>query len=309
MGQWQKRERTWVSGQENNIALCGLSLAPANLSISDEVFSLFSELIYGKSGIRLGIQKKILLTSRLARRIAMLGIKGFYDYYQVVKTNEDELVEMLNCISTNTTKFFREAHHFEYLKNKVMPELLKTNASDKSIRIWSAGCSTGEEPYSIAITVHEAMKTILPSHIAGEGKWNIKILATDISTKAMDGAKTGIYEYQQLPDNMQTYIMSRYFMKGAKANDGKIMIKGFIKDMIRFRRLNFKESAYPFSKKFDVIFCRNVMIYFDENMRTHVINKFYEHLSDNGHLFLGHSETILNKERFIPVHITVHRKR
>ena len=270
--------------------------------LSDEVFSLFSEFIYRKAGIRLSSQKKILLSSRLSKRIRFLGISGFYDYYHKLKSDEDELVEMLNCISTNTTHFFRENHHFEYLKNTVIPELLNSRSSERSIRIWSAGCSTGEEPYSIAIAAHEVLRSAISD-------WDIKILATDISTKVLNIAMKGIYDHEQLPSEMKEQVLSQYFMKGVGSSAGKIKVKDFVKGMVCFRRLNFKDHVYPFKRMLDVIFCRNVMIYFDQQMKQHVINKFHDHLQDNGHLFLGHSETMQGTEKFVPVNITVYKKR
>ena len=268
-------------------------------SLSDEVFGLFQNLIYTTAGIRLSSQKKGLLSSRLLKRLKKLGIDSLHEYYRRVKDDSNELVEMINCISTNTTHFFRENHHFEYLKNKIMPELLTIKSSGKTIRIWSAGCSTGEEPYSIAITLCEAL-----GDMRG---WDIKVLATDISTKVLGAAQSGIYEYEAVSD-MPEDIVRRYFLRGAGENTGKIKVRDFLKDMIRFRRLNLKDGAYPFKRKFDVIFCRNVMIYFDEDMKQHVLSMFHRHLSDSGHLFLGHSETMLGSNGFKPVFITVYKK-
>ncbi|MEW6739364.1 MAG: CheR family methyltransferase [Nitrospirota bacterium] len=260
---------------------------------------MFQNLIYTTAGIRLSSQKKGLLSSRFLKRLKKLGIDSLHEYYRKVKDDNDELVEMLNCISTNTTHFFRESHHFEYLKNKVIPELLRIKSSEKTIRIWSAGCSTGEEPYSIAITLREAL-----GDMRG---WDIKVLATDISTKVLDAAQRGIYEYEAVSD-MPEGVVRRYFLKGAGENIGKVKVRDFLKDMIRFRRLNLKDGAYPFKRKFDVIFCRNVMIYFDESMKQHVLSMFHRHLSDSGHLFLGHSETMLGSNGFKPVFITVYKK-
>ncbi len=289
------------------------SFREGDLSLSDEIFRLFQNLIYTTAGIKLSSQKKGLLTSRLLRRLKKTGLDSFREYYRKVKEDSDELVEMLNCISTNTTHFFRENHHFEYFKNKVIPELLRIKSSEKTIRIWSAGCSTGEEPYSIAITVCEALKQIPsnPPLLKGGrgdlGGWDIKVLATDISTKALETAKNGIYEYEAVSDTSDS-IVRRYFLKGSGENTGKIKVRDFLKDIIKFRRLNLKEGTYPFKRNFDVIFCRNVMIYFDEEMKQHVITMFHKHLSGNGHLFLGHSETMFGGNGFKPVFITVYKK-
>jgi chemotaxis protein methyltransferase CheR len=294
----------------------------SDLEIDDELFSLFSDLIYRISGIKLNSQKKTLLTSRLTKRLRKCGIKGFYDYYKRVKGDEEELIEMLNCISTNTTNFFREKYHFEYLKNVVIPELLKNKSVEKTIRIWSAGCSTGEEPCSIAIAVCEALnkvsseqsavssfsKTAYCSPLTAYCDWDIKILATDISTRALEIAHLGVYEHEELPDNMPEETIGRYFLKGTGENEGMVKVKDFLKDIIRFRRFNLKDKTYPFKKGFDVIFCRNVMIYFDENMKQHILSNFHYHLSDSGYLFLGHSETMFSTEKFHPVYTTVYRK-
>lgn len=271
-----------------------------DLEVSDEVFFLFSDLIYKTSGIRLTFAKKGLIISRLLKRLKLLGIRGFYDYYHRVREDNEELIEMLNCISTNTTMFFRENYHFEYLRTIAIPSIL--NKKDReTIRIWSAGCSTGEEPYSIAIAVNEAL-----------GRHNndrdIRILATDISTHVLEAAQTGIYEHEQLPEDMPADMTGRYFLKGIGENDGKIRLKDFIKGAVRFRRLNLKMATYPFKRSFDIIFCRNVMIYFDEDMKRHVLSMFYNHLSNNGYLFLGHSETMIGRETFKPVFVTVYKK-
>ncbi|HCZ12105.1 MAG TPA: hypothetical protein DHV16_07625 [Nitrospiraceae bacterium] len=273
---------------------------PPELSVSDEIFHLFSELINITSGIKLDERKKGLLTSRLAKRLKKFGIQSFSEYYKKVKSDNQELVEMLNCISTNTTKFFREQYHFEYLKSKVIPDVIEIKSREKAVRIWSAGCSTGEEPYSIAIAVHEAM--------GGISGWNMKMLATDISTKALDTAHSGIYEYEEIPDDLPPSLFGSYFLRGTGEHAGMIKVKDFVRDMIRFRRLNLKEREYPFAKTFDIIFCRNVMIYFDEHMKRHVLSMFHRHLSDNGYLFLGHSETMIGNEKFKPVYITVYKK-
>ena len=285
--------------------LTGTAHSYSNLSLSDEMFFLFSDLIYRAAGIKLNVQKKSLLISRLMKRLKKHNMDSFTEYYKKVKADEEELVEMLNCISTNTTKFFREKHHFEYLKNKVMPELLKNKADERIIRIWSAGCSTGEEPYSITIAVCEALKEF---GVKSSELWDIKILATDISTKVLRTADAGIYEYEQLPEEMPKEIISRYFLKGNKENEGLIKVKDFIRDKIRFRRLNLKDGEYPLKRSFDVIFCRNVMIYFDDGMKRHVVSKFHQHLSDRGHLFLGHSETVFDREQLVPTYITVYKK-
>lgn len=282
-----------------------------DVRMSDELFQLFARLIYEFAGIHLNDQKKILVVSRLQKRLMLLRLKSFHDYYKLVLEDDEERIIMLNSITTNTTKFFRENHHFEFLRDTLIPELLQTRQASREIRIWSAGCSTGEEPYSIAVTVCEALRDCF--HTADPAVpycgWDIRILATDISTKVLELAQAGLYEREQIPVGIPPELLQRYFLKGHSSFAGKVKVKAFLKDPIRFRRLNFKESTYPFSKKFDLIFCRNVMIYFDDPMKNHVFHKFHQHLAHDGHLFLGHSETMTaSTSMFSPVHITVYRR-
>jgi len=279
------------------------ALKSSDFEISDEVFFLFSELIYRTSGIKLTLVKKGLLIARLLRRLRSLGIKGFYDYYHRVKSDAVELVEMLNCISTHTTTFFRENHHFEYLRNIVIPELLKKKR-ERRLRIWSAGCSTGEEPYSIAVALLETLRL----HTFQPESWDIRILATDISTKVLETAETGVYDEEQLPEDLAADLAKRYFSRGTGEYTGRIRVKKPVRDLVVFRRLNLRDGQPPFRRNFDAVFCRNVMIYFDEGMKRHVLSLFHRTLLPAGHLFLGHSETIIGKEEFKPVYITVYRK-
>lgn len=275
-----------------------LNLRSSDFGLSDEVFNLFSDLIYRTSGIRLTNQKKNLLISRLLKRLRALGIDGFYHYYQLVKSDNSELIQMLNCIATNTTRFFREEYHFKFLKEICIPELL----NKRFINIWSAGCSTGEEPYSIAISVTEAL-----SRYKGL-KPEVMILGTDISTTAIDFAKAGIYEEEQIPDDIRDSILKKYFLKGVGEYSGRVLVKDFLKSKVYFERLNLKDRIYPVRRDFDIIFCRNVMIYFSSEMKEHVISRFYDHLMDGGYLFLGHSEAMLNRKGFAPVYISVYKK-
>ncbi|MBF0560124.1 MAG: chemotaxis protein CheR, partial [Nitrospirae bacterium] len=164
---------------------------------------------------------------------------------------------------------------------------------------------TGEKPNSMAITVLEAKSE---NDIRPE-TWEIKILGTDISKRALETAGSGIYDQYQFQENVPKDIISKYFLKGVDERKGTVKVKGFVQDMVRLRRLNFMESSYPFSKEFDVIMCRNVMIYFDEPMKQHVLSKFHRHLCNMGHLFLGHSETMIGNDNFAPVNVTVYRKK
>ncbi|BCS52679.1 protein-glutamate O-methyltransferase CheR [Geobacter sp. SVR] len=278
--------------------------------MTDELFQLFAKFIYDFAGIRLSDQKKTLMVSRFQKRLRALGLSSYQEYYKRVKADEDETIIMLNCISTNTTKFFRENHHFEYLRDTLIPRLVESRCQQREIRIWSAGCSTGEEPYSIAVSVSEALRERFPNADPDDPfcGWDVKILASDISTNVLASAQRGIYSMEQLPDRLAPDFLRRHFLKGTEALTGAFAVKDFLKQVVRFRRLNLKDATYPFTKKFDLIFCRNVMIYFDDPMKNHVLNMFHRNLSDDGHLFLGHSETMFNNALFKPVGITVYRR-
>lgn len=278
--------------------------------MTDELFQLFARFIYDFAGITLSERKKTLMVSRFQKRLRALGLSSYHEYYKKVKADEDECIIMLNCISTNTTKFFRENHHFERLKDTLMPILLDSRRKQREIRIWSAGCSSGEEPYSIAISVCEALRECFPDADPADPYcgWDIKVLATDISTNVLASAQRGLYSTEQLPAGLDREFLGRYFLKGNGTFSGMVTVKDFLKQAIRFRRLNLKDAAYPFSQRFDLIFCRNVMIYFDDAMKKHVLNGFHRHLATDGHIFLGHSETMFNNALFKPVGITVYRR-
>lgn len=275
--------------------------------MSDELFQRFARLIYDVAGIQLSDQKKTLVVTRLQKRLRELGLNSYEEYFQHIKEDDNEFVLMLNSITTNTTKFFRENHHFEFLKNTLLPQLFQHKRANREIRIWSAGCSTGEEPYTIAISLFEKLKTLTGGYDLTDPcrGWDIKILATDISTKVLATAQAGNYAAGTLQEDLPEALLKTYFDRSAS---GSYIIKDFVKQLIRFRRLNFKDQSYPFKKSFDLIFCRNVMIYFDETMKQHVLGRFHHHLAPHGHLFLGHSETMFGNKLFSPVHITVYRK-
>lgn len=276
-------------------------------AMSNELFQRFAQLIYEVAGIQLSGQKKTLVMTRLQKRLRDLGLSKYEEYFQQIQDDENEFVLMLNSITTNTTKFFRENHHFEFLKNTLLPQLLQQKRANREIRIWSAGCSTGEEPYTIAISLFEKLKTLTGGYDRSDPcrGWDIKILATDISTKVLGTAQAGSYTADALREDLPESLLANYFDRDGP---NTFVAKNFVKQLIRFRRLNFKEQAYPFKKSFDLIFCRNVMIYFDEAMKQHVLTRFHQHLASHGHLFLGHSETMFGSKLFAPVHITVYRK-
>ncbi len=256
--------------------------------ISDEEFHLIRDLVYEKVGINLTGQKKALVTGRLQKILRERKFNTFRDYYNFVVSDKsgEALSELVDKISTNHTFFGREADHFNFFRNKVLPEIVQRKQLERSndIRVWSAGCSTGEEPYTLVMLMKEFFGK---DYI----KWDAGILATDISTVALDKASTGIYEDNRL-HNFDTELKKKYFKL---TNNEKWQISDEIKREVTYRRFNLMNDFFPFKKEFDVIFCRNVMIYFDTETRINLVNKFYENTSKNGYLFIGHSETIDRK--------------
>lgn len=250
--------------------------------LNEKDFNLFREVIYRESGINLSPMKKALVQSRLMRRMRELQIRDFNEYYEYLNENyDDERIHLINCITTNKTDFFREAGHFDYMKNEVLPRYVKENR--KSIRIWSAGCSTGEEPYTIAISLLEFFKDkTLP---------DIKILATDIDTKVLETAMEGTYK-EETVKVVDREVLRRYALRGVGKNAGYYRMKDTVKKLIYFKRLNLLADTFPLKNKFDIIFCRNVVIYFDRNSQVKLFKQFYNYLNNDGYLFIGHSETL-----------------
>lgn len=253
-------------------------------TITDHEFDLIRRLVYDESGINLTDNKKQLVIGRLGKRLRALGLSTFKAYYSYLKEagGEQEVTTLLDCISTNKTDFFREPGHFDFLRRELIPGFLNSG-NGKKLRIWSAACSTGEEPYSIAITLHESIPEI--------ESYDVKMLASDISTKVLDAADRGVYESERLKP-IPYDVMQRHFLMGSGNNNGRFKVKRHLRDMIVYRRINLMEEKYPIRTRFDVIFFRNAMIYFDKPTQAEVIEKLSRYLKDGGYLFLGHSETL-----------------
>ena len=252
--------------------------------ITDKEFHLFRDIIYKESGISLSDQKKTLMQSRLMKRLRVLKLKDYMEYYNYFQSNyQTELINLLNCITTNKTDFFREDKHFDFILNTALPEFEKKQR--KKIQIWSAGCSTGQEPYSIAMTIcdfYDKYQKPVP---------DINILATDLDTEALKTGTAGIYKGIDL-DEMDKNRIKRYFTKESGDNDGFYKINDPVIKLVNFRRLNLLDKTYPMKEQFDMIFCRNVIIYFDNVSRLSVFEKFYNYLIEDGYFFAGHSENI-----------------
>ncbi|MBN1381529.1 MAG: protein-glutamate O-methyltransferase CheR [Deltaproteobacteria bacterium] len=270
--------------------------------LRDTEFEKISRLVYGHCGINLHDGKKELVKARLSKRLREGKFKSFGDYYKYVVTEEgtDEMIAMIDSLSTNLTYFFREESHFYKLRDILQSRLssVRSVRQPQRIRIWSAGCSSGEEAFSIAMTVRE-----YASHLPIE----CKITATDISTRVLDKAVKGIFPKDKLK-NLAPEIVKRFFQLGYGQQEGNYRIKKEIRDMVSFSRFNLMEMP-PADFLFDIIFCRNVMIYFDKATQVALLKRFYQCLNKNGYFFIGHSESIAGLDHeFIYVEPSVYRK-
>jgi chemotaxis protein methyltransferase CheR len=257
------------------------------LSISDEEFALFQKLIYREAGIHLTPLKKPLLISRLGRRLRQLGTLSFGAYYRmVIEDRAGELVRMLDAVCTNETHFFREPRQFEYLESAIVPAwraAASAGQRTKSIRVWSAACSTGEEPYSIAM--------LLRACFADDPEWQIEIVATDLSTRVLQQAREGVWPIRRAA-SIPPHLLRSSMLRGCRTQEGWMKAKPELRAMIQFARVNLNDDRQPVAGPFDLIFCRNVLIYFDEASKSRVIERLLARLAPDGHIFLGHSESL-----------------
>ena len=245
-------------------------------------FDFLRKMASNHTGIVLQEDKFNMLYSRLSRRIRSLGLGNFKDYCSYLEQNESsEVTELVNAVTTNLTSFFREQHHFDYLVDTHIPNIVKRNHASKKIRIWSAGCSTGEEPYSIAMSLKKA---IIPSN------WDVKILATDIDFNVLAHGRNGIYDAERI-EGLPTELKKKWFRSGSGANAGKVRVSGDLQKLISFKQLNLLKD-WPFDGPFDAIFCRNVVIYFDGPTKKNLVEKYGDYMHDDSCLFLGHSESL-----------------
>jgi chemotaxis protein methyltransferase CheR len=268
---------------------------------SYEDFDYLRKIVNGRTGIVVTDEKYDMFYSRLVRRIRLLRLQNFTQYCDLIKSEDGqaEIIQLVNAITTNLTSFFRENHHFEFLLQRVIPELQNRAPAERKLRIWSAGCSTGEEPYSIAMTVAE-------SGLASKG-WDIKILATDIDSNVLEQAASGVYNMDRV-ENLPQQRLQRWFLKGKKEQAGKVRVKPEVHKPIEFAQLNLN-SAWVLPETVDIVFCRNVIIYFDRESKRTLIDRIAENLTMGGYLFIGHSESMFRvSERFELVGNTIYRK-
>lgn len=272
--------------------------AKKEFNFTDSDFDFIRKKVYALSGIALSDYKREMVYSRLARRLRHLGLNDFSSYCRLLdEADHDELGNFVNSITTNLTRYFRENHHFEYLKSTFLPELFATKSNKKRLRIWSAGCSTGAEPYSIAMTV----LSCLPSG------WDFKLLATDLDTNVLKQAREGLVPPTVLNEIPAEY-RSKYLFQQDVGSDKSWLIKDSAKSVIFFKQLNLM-NQWPVKGPFDVIFCRNVVIYFDKPTQQRLFQRYFDLLAPGGLLILGHSESLGPMgHKFSSVDRTTYRK-
>lgn len=269
----------------------------AEFGLTDIELRTICELAMRHAGIVLNESKRDMIRSRLTRRLRQLRLASFAEYCELLASGDaSELREFVNCITTNLTAFFREPHHFEHLQAEALPRLCQ-RTQDRVLRIWSAGCSTGEEPYSIAMAVLEALPR----------GWDVRILASDLDTNVLAHAERGVYDADRVRD-LPDWRRRRWFLKGNGANAGKVRVIDEVRKRVVFRQVNLIQD-WPVRGPLDVIFCRNVVIYFDKPTQRALFDRFADVLRDGSPLYIGHSETLFRvSERFESLGRTIYRK-
>ena len=257
-------------------------------ALSDREFSNLRGLIQREAGIHLSSAKKALVVARLSRRLRALGLRSFTSYYELVggPAGAAERVHMLDAISTNETSFFRERKHFDFLEKQLLPawrDQAAANRRARCVRAWSAGCSTGEEPYSLAM--------VLLKHLPPSAGWQHDILATDLSTRVLERARAGIWPIEKAEAIPGEYRRA-FMLRGVRDQEGTMKVGPELRAVVRFAQLNLHAESYPAPRNCDLVFCRNVLIYFDQPTRARITDRLIGHLQPGGYLFLGHAETL-----------------
>lgn len=272
------------------------------VSMSSREFASLSRFIYEQCGIKMPEGKKTMLEGRLQKRLRVLGMKSFAQYVDYLfqpDGNNEELVQMIDHVTTNKTDFFREPDHFDYLQNHVLPEWWAKYGT-RRLMLWSAGCSTGQEPYTLAMVLHE--------FAAGRPGFDFQILATDISTRVLEQAKKAVYS-EELLAPMPSVMKSKYLLRSKDRQSGLVRIIPELRARVKFRRLNFLDDDFGLREPLDIIFCRNVIIYFDRQTQARLLQRFYTHMRNGAYIFMGHSETLSGLDvPLVSVAPTVYRK-
>lgn len=278
---------SWRYGPTTTMKTTGPTPAPRDAMskqreflFTDEDFERVRKLIYERAGISLAPIKRDMVYSRLARRLRALNIDSFAAYLQFLLSSqgEEEWELFVNSLTTNLTSFFREAHHFEILQRYM------AGLKQRPIRIWCSAASTGEEPYTLAITACETFGSLTPP---------VEIVASDIDTNVLAKAQRGVYPIERV-ERLSSERLRRFFLKGTGAQEGMVRVRPELQKLIRFTRVNLLDARYPVEGPFDVMFCRNVMIYFDKPTQYEILKKFVPLLKQDGLLFAGHSESFLH---------------
>lgn len=275
------------------------------LAMDMREFKLFRTLVHERTGIWLRDGKQVMLASRLSRRLRHHGLSNFADYYDYVRNmpeNSEEILELINCVTTNKTSFFREPHHFKFLAETVVPQIQEEarQGGPRSIRIWCAASSTGEEPYSIALTLLEALRSNLNT-------WRIEVVASDIDTAVLGTATRAIYPAESL-ETVDPSLQKKYFLRGKDDMSGHVKVKPEMRKLVEFKRINLMDARWPLDGLFDVIFFRNALIYFNQDTQDIFLRKMARYLKRGGYLFLGNSEHIpWLQDIFAPLKQTMYR--
>jgi chemotaxis protein methyltransferase CheR len=255
------------------------------MAISDKEFNSLRQLIYDRFGINLTDEKRSLLVGRLQKMLRENNLGSFQDYYEHLKTDGSgaAVSNLINLVSTNYTYFNREKDHFDYFHKSALPAICESlkKQNRKDLRVWCAGCSTGEEPYTLLMLMHEYLGSQYSN-------WDAGILATDISEQVLTKAQLGVYAADKVASLPET-LQRKYF---TKRPDGQMQVCDALRSEVTFRRFNLMNKSFPFKKPFQIIFCRNVMIYFDQQTRNALVQRFNNNMEPGGYFFIGHSETL-----------------
>jgi chemotaxis protein methyltransferase CheR len=278
----------------------GRDLQLRKFSFGEEDFAALRELVKTHTGIHLSEQKREMVYGRLSRRLRALGLDSFRAYRQILERGDsDELVQFCNAITTNLTSFFRETHHFQYLREELLRSRAADARSSRRLRFWSAGCSSGEEPYSLAMTIHEAL--------GDARRWDIKILATDLDTEVLGRGQRGVYEEERVR-GLPAQRLERFFRKEGTGSSARYTVAPELRELITFRELNLMH-ALPMKGPFDAIFCRNVVIYFDKDTQRELFARIARLQRPGDVLFLGHSESLYRvSDEYTLVGKTIYRR-
>ena len=279
-----------IATSERTRAAFGFPLERETMSAHDEQMSSrdyarLCDLIYTEAGIHLGTEKKIMLEVRIKRRLKALNMQTYREYCDYLfdhKGMKEEIVDLIDVVTTNKTDFFREPRHFDFLTQRVLPEL-NEGSYGKPFLIWSAGCSTGEEPYTMAIVLSEYALT--------HPGFRFRILASDISTTVLAKAEMGIFA-EDVINPVAPLLKRKYFMHSRNHQEKRVRVVPELRQTIEFRRLNFMDAEYGMTEKADAIFCRNVIIYFDRPTQERILSRLCRNLVPGGYLFVGHAETL-----------------